>query len=276
MSARERIEAELAAVGRESDDAAIDIGAAALALAALDQPDVTLQPYKAHLADLAATAAALAPGTADAKLAAAALRQTIHRRHGYAGDTETYDDPQNANLLRVIDRRKGLPVALGILYLHVARVRGWALAGLNFPGHFLLRLEQGGVRVIIDPFHGRELRPGEMRDLLQRMAGAAAELEQWHYQPVGARDVLLRLQNNLKTRALQAGDAARAGDVVRSMLLLAPTHAPFWRELGLIETAQGNLQNALAAFQACMAHAADAALQRDAAALLQRLRQRLN
>jgi len=276
MSARQRIVAELAAIGRQSDDAAIDIGAAALALAALDQPDVALAPYQVHLAELAATAATLAPARADAKQAAAAICQTIHGRHGYAGDSETYDDPQNASLLRVIDRRKGLPVALGILYLHAARVRGWALAGLNFPGHFLLRLEQGGARAVIDPFHGRELGPGEMHELLQRMAGPAAELEPWHHQPVSARDVLLRLQNNIKTRALQAGDTARAADIVRSMLLLAPNHAPFWRELGLIETEQGNLQNALAALQACATHASDAAMRSDAVALLQRLRQRLN
>ncbi len=35
--------------------------------------------------------------------------------HRYHGDTLTCHDLQNANPMRVIDRRKGLPVALGIL-----------------------------------------------------------------------------------------------------------------------------------------------------------------
>ena len=52
----------------------------------------------------------------------------------------TYDDPQNADLMAVIDRRRGLPVALGILYIHAARAAGLEASGLNTPDHFLLQL----------------------------------------------------------------------------------------------------------------------------------------
>ena len=45
----------------------------------------------------------------------AALTGLLVGRHGFRGDNETYDDPRNANLMHVIDRRRGLPVALGIL-----------------------------------------------------------------------------------------------------------------------------------------------------------------
>ena len=277
MSARDAIEAELAGIGALGDDAALDIGRAALALAALDYPDIDRAPYAAHLQDLVRGAAELAPGDSDAAAQAEALREILHRRHGYVGDDVTYDDPQNANLLRVIDRRRGLPVALGILYLHVARAQGWALAGLNFPGHFLLRLEARGERKILDPFRGgAELGPDALRALLKQMTGTDAALEPWHYRPVSCRDVLLRLQNNIKTRALQAGNGGRAAEVLRAMLLLAPAEAPFWRELGLIEAERGNLQSAVAALEACVSRATDARLQRDAAGLLQRLRQKLN
>jgi len=58
----------------------------------------------------------------------AALTQVMAEEHGYGGDRQHYDDLQNANLIRVIDRRRGLPVALGILYLHAARAQGWRAA----------------------------------------------------------------------------------------------------------------------------------------------------
>ena len=45
------------------------------------------------------------------------LAEVIARSYGYRGDSDTYDDLQNADLVRVIERRKGLPVALSILYL---------------------------------------------------------------------------------------------------------------------------------------------------------------
>jgi regulator of sirC expression with transglutaminase-like and TPR domain len=93
----------------------------------------------------------------------AALNRTIHARYGYEGDSATYDDLQNANLIRVIDRRKGLPIALGILYIHAARSHGWDIVGLSFPGHFLLRLDCAGERAILDPFHRGKIRDaGEM------------------------------------------------------------------------------------------------------------------
>ena len=53
------------------------------------------------------------------------LAEIIASAYGYRGDSDTYDDLQNADVARVIERRKGLPVALAILYLHVARAQGW-------------------------------------------------------------------------------------------------------------------------------------------------------
>ena len=69
----------------------------------------------------------------------------------------------------------GLPVSLGILYLFAARAQGWSATGLNFPGHFLIRLESSdGQRVIIDPFYnGRSLEIQSLRELLKVVRGAA-------------------------------------------------------------------------------------------------------
>src|SRR6202042_1555305 len=110
--------------------------------------------YRQHLTALARDVGRHSTSSGDLTGRAAALNDIILLKHGYCGDELTYDDLQNANLMRVVDRRKGLPVALGILYLHAARAQGWEAVGLGFPGHFLVRLSQGPERVIIDPFHG--------------------------------------------------------------------------------------------------------------------------
>src|SRR3546814_19012868 len=72
---------------------------------------------------------------------ASARAGVMSAEFGYPGDTESYDDPQNADLVRVIDRRMGLPVSLGVLYIHAARAQSWPVCGLDFPGHFLIRLD---------------------------------------------------------------------------------------------------------------------------------------
>ena len=153
---------------------------------------------------------------------------------------------QNANLLRVIDRRKGLPVALGILYLHVGRAQGWPMTGLNFPGHFLIRLGDGGERVVLDPFHAGIERPvGQMRELLKAVAGPDAELRPEHWAAVDDRDILLRLQNNIKLRHLRGDSVGRALEVLEGMLLIAPGDAMLWREAGLLNARIGNLAAAI-------------------------------
>jgi hypothetical protein len=65
-----------------------------------------------------------------------------------------HDDPQNANLISAIDRRREMPVALGILYIHAAGAAGFDASGLNSPGHFLLRIGLRGGKTFMDPFNG--------------------------------------------------------------------------------------------------------------------------
>src|SRR5260370_426166 len=81
------------------------------------------------------------------------LAEVVAQSYGYRGDSQSYDDLQNADLVRVIERRKGLPVALSILYLHIARAQGWPAEGLAFPAHFLIRVGIEGARPLVDPFH---------------------------------------------------------------------------------------------------------------------------
>jgi regulator of sirC expression with transglutaminase-like and TPR domain len=256
-------------VGRQSDET-IDLAEAALLLAALDAPDVELAPYRRHLAELAADLADLAQGLAqslDARVAA--LRQVLAARHGYAGDKRTYDDLKNANLIHVIDRRRGLPVALGILYLHAARAQGWRAAGINFPGHFLIALEDDEERVIVDPFErGAQVDLAALRRMVKSALGAEAELQPEYSATMTNRGVLLRLQNNIKQRARDAGDHARAASVVDGMLAVAPEIADLWREAAELRAEIGEMRSALAALDRFLLLADDS--QRNEAMALRR------
>ncbi len=259
----------------------LPIGEAALALASFERPRVGLARYRQHLAtiarDVGRHGGAQGDPRGDLAARAAALNEIILLKYGYSGDELTYDDVQNANLMRVVDRRKGLPVALGILYLHAARAQGWDSVGLGFPGHFLIRLTEGAERLILDPFHGgRMLDAAGLRELLKAMAGQAAELSPEHYAPVADRDVLLRLQNNLKSRLLQAGRHERALSVVETMLLLAPNRAELWHEAGLLNARLGNMRAGMNALEEFIIRAPEGNARHQAAAVLQQLKSRLN
>jgi regulator of sirC expression with transglutaminase-like and TPR domain len=260
------------------DSPVLPVAEAALALASFDRPRVGLARYRAHLAALARDVGRHAgAGAGDLDGRARALNEIILLKHGYSGDELTYDDLQNANLMRVVDRRKGLPVALGILYLHAARAQGWDSVGLGFPGHFLIRLQDGAERLILDPFHGgRTCDAASLRELLKAMAGQAVELAPEHYAPVADRDVLLRLQNNVKSRLLQAGQDERALRVVETMLMLAPNLPDLWREAGMLNAGIGNIRASVHALGEFITRAPEGASRHQAAALMQQLKAKLN
>src|ERR1700758_5322003 len=213
-----------------SGERVLPIAEAALALASFDRPRVGFKRYRDHLRLLARDVGRHPGAAGDLAARTRALNEIILLKNGYSGDELSYDDLQNANLMRVVDRRKGLPVALGILYIHAARAQGWDSVGLGFPGHFLVRLTDGAERLILDPFHGgRVCDAATLRELLKAMAGQEVELAPEHYAPVADRDVLLRLQNNVKSRLLQAGRHERALGTVQSMLLIAPDLPELWQ-----------------------------------------------
>lgn len=259
------------------DDKAIDIADTALLLAAVERPDERLEPYREALAEIARDAQESTARSHSVDMQLAALTNLLVGRRGFRGDTETYDDPRNANLMHVIDRRRGLPVALGILWMHAARAYGGDIVGLAFPSHFLIRLFARGQRLILDAFGGgRSLGAEDLRRMLKQMSGADKEIEPAHYAPVGNRDVLIRLQNNIKLRALAANDPARALDVLQTMTLLAPDSGELWWETALLQSRLGNMRTAIATLESYLAGGSAHANRHEIEDLLRRLRSKVN
>lgn len=253
----------------------LPIAEAALAYAALARPALDLTFYRAHLAVLARAVGAI--GATGPEERAAALAEVLGRQFNYRGDTEHYDDLANADLARVIDRQRGLPVALGILYIATARAQGWPAAGLNFPGHFLIALGEGTERLILDPFERGAICDTErLHSLLRAFEGDSAELRPAHSRPVDDRDVVLRLENNIKLRLVQAGETEKALALIERMLLLAPEYSVLWDELAQLNGTLGRMTAAIAAAETAIGHAASAAQREHAASLLRRFKARLN
>jgi regulator of sirC expression with transglutaminase-like and TPR domain len=270
--------ARLTAFG-QGPDRDIELAEAALLLASLDHGQPALEECRTLLAAVAEELRLTEAGRGDERLAAraGALRAVLAERHGFRGDAATYDDLDNADLIRVIQRRRGLPVALAILYIDAARRLGWPVEGLNFPGHFMIRLTGADGEGVLDPFDGGALRDrAEMLELLRRSAGPQAELSPDHLAAVGNRDILLRLQNNIKFRLLAAGEVERAVGILERMLLVAPSEPLLWFEAGGHYARLGKLRAAIEALERCTGLAAGASLGQRAETLLADLRSKLN
>ena len=217
------------------DEADIVLDEAALSLALLDHPDTDLAPYDAVLAAIAARLADVGSDAVTAHARADTLSAVLGGEYGFVGDQETYDDPANADLIRVIDRRRGLPVSLAILYVAAARRVGWIADVLDVPGHVLVLVGGDAAPIIVDPFRGGVLvAPDELVALVAaRAPNAAPAVTQVAAMP--NRAVLVRLLTNQASRAAQAGHGRRALELYTRMTVMAPAYGPAWWERARLE-----------------------------------------
>jgi regulator of sirC expression with transglutaminase-like and TPR domain len=206
-----------------------------------------------------------------------ALAETMAGDLGLSGDLFTLEDPDNADVIAVAGKRRGLAVTIGLFYLHAARRCGLTLQGVDFPGHFLLRIETEEGPLALDPFsEGRVVLPSELtrRALHAGLTPNVADRLDRLMAPVSDRAVLIRLQNIIFARASATGDYARAERAALRRALLDPVDHRPWLDVAAAREGQGALAGALEALQRATELDGGAALA--ARAQRERVRLRLN
>jgi regulator of sirC expression with transglutaminase-like and TPR domain len=139
------------------------------------------------------------------------LAQPLLRRMndlGFAQDDFTPLRPQVALLDKVLQRRRGQPLTLGLIALELARSLEIPMVGVNFPGHFLLRVP--GADHLLDPCGGRRLYPNDCRELLHRQYGPNMKLSAEHLATAEPGQMLQRLSRNLRQLYLSHDDFINA------------------------------------------------------------------
>lgn len=166
----------------------------ALALAA-EFRDVDAAGAMEHLDALGSELAESLSGR-DPASETAAIAELLGGRHGFAGDRHDYDHPDNSMLDLVLERRRGLPIVLSVVYVEVGRRAGVPVLGVGLPGHFVAGHFGAVPPLLIDPFAG-----GAPVD-------ADAGLPQ--VRPWDARQIALRMLNNLTASYRRRGDLGAA------------------------------------------------------------------
>lgn len=239
----------LEAFRRCRGNARIDEGRMAVLVAQLLDPDIVRATVEARLQSLAAECPV---DTAPWEFLAG---------RGFEGNVADYQSLDNSNLGRVLETGRGIPISLGVVLMRVARAAGRAAAGINFPGHFLVQVDDA----LVDPFVMRTIEP---EDLLKRHAAAAQTSPEALFAVASPLAVGLRMLNNVKL--IYSGQAAwhKTLDVLDAQLALAPQQPALhleqgdvWRRLGSVTAARASWERVLELAAALTAHEAKPMLQ---------------
>ncbi|MEW9856570.1 SirB1 family protein [Novosphingobium sp. M1R2S20] len=226
------------------DEDEIELDEAALVLAQLDHPDTDLAPYEELLDAIETRLDVVGQMAETASERAEVLAFVLGDEFGFAGDKDTYDHPDNADMIRVLDRRRGLPVSLSMLWVAAARRMGWDADLLDVPGHVLVLIGTEADPVIVDPFAGG-VRVGAER--IAALVHAFAEPDRAAVTQVSAmpnRAVLVRLLQNQASRAEKAGRGRRALEIYVRMTTIAPSTVHAWWERARLELVDGEVSAA--------------------------------
>ena len=196
---------------------------------------------------------------------------------GLSGDLFGAENLANADLISVADRRRGYSITLAILYLEAAKRCRLDMQGVDFPGHFLLRVETPEGPIALDPFAGGHVvMPSDLirRALRAGLPPSAADDLEHLMTPISARKVALRLQDKLFARANAAGDFEAAERAALRRALLDPADHRPWLDVATAREGQGRLAGALQAL--ARAQSVDGGAAQAARAQRERMRLQLN
>ena len=195
---------------------------------------------------------------------------------GYEGNRENYFDPRNSYLNEVIDRKTGIPISLSILYASLAERLGVVLEGVNFPAHFMLRLDDSRQPLFIDPFHAGEFLDrrgceGRLSDLTHHPVALSDD----QVAPCPPRVIVARMLRNLKAIYLGTNDFPSALSVQRRLAAAAADEPEEQRDLGMICLQLDHSGEAIDPLQAYLAALPDAADAEPVTALLNAARRQV-
>jgi regulator of sirC expression with transglutaminase-like and TPR domain len=227
-------------------DEAINLARAALYIAQEEYPLLDPEEYLNALAVMATEVEERLPPERYPLRVVQTLNHYLYEDLGFAGNAAHYYDPRNSYLNDVIERRRGIPITLSLVYLEVAKRIGFPMVGVGMPGHFLIRPTVAEMELFIDPFHqGAVMFAEDCQERLNQLYGQPAELRSEFLQPVSNRQFLARMLTNLKMIYVNQEDLPRSLSMVERLLLLFPNAPQEQRDRGILYYRLGRWTEAL-------------------------------
>ncbi|HTJ93428.1 MAG TPA: tetratricopeptide repeat protein [Pararobbsia sp.] len=220
-----------------AEDVGFPLTEAALAIAQDAYPDLDLQATLASIDELALRVKKRVPADAGVAQKLQVLNRFFFGELGFAANLNDYNDPDNSHLHIVIQRRRGIPISLAVLYLEISSQIGVLARGVSFPGHFLLRVTTPAGEIMLDPTTGEALSESRLVDMLepyvrQHSGESISSVLRALLMPSTDREIVARMLRNLKSIYLQTERWQRLLGIQQRLVTLLPDRVEERRDRG--------------------------------------------
>ena len=213
-----------------------DIFEASLLLAKRSDPALDIERYLHILHAWSVELRESMPTSGDITQRIGALNRFLFEDKGFHADHDDFYNPDNSRIDKVIDRRKGIPVSMSIIYVALGQRVGVDLQGVSFPGHFLVKVVVEEGVFVLDPYHyGVSLSEEQLERLLKHAApDASMSMLAEFLEAASPEETVMRLMRSLKTIYRQRNNHEEALEILNTMLAIDPNQPDERRERGLL------------------------------------------
>lgn len=235
----------------QQSDEYIDLAKAALYIAQEEYPELDIEEYLNALDAMAMELEERLPSEKYPLKIIQSINKYLYDDLKFTGNKQNYYDPRNSFLNDVIERRVGIPIALALLYIEIARRIDFPMIGIGMPGHFLIRPDVSEIEIFVDAFNSGEIMfPQDCEQRLSQIYQQNVTLQPEFLAPVTKKQFLARMLTNLKYIYLKQQELEKALSCVERILLLFPSAALELRDRGLLSYQIGRFNQAADDLQA--------------------------
>lgn len=158
-------------------------------------PDLDVMNIRAQLLDIAAIIKSSFHENMSDLQKISQINKGLYSHFGFKGDNDTYYSPKNSILSDVLERKKGNPLLLSILYIEVAKLLDLNIVGINLPRHFVVGLMKEDIDCYLSPFNRGTILT--LEDLHAYLKKLNLPIEDQFLEECSNRDIIKRVLLNL-------------------------------------------------------------------------------
>ena len=228
----------------------VELATGALLIAQSEYRELNIENYLHQLDEMADTVRERIQETTLPEAHITVLNQYLFQEKGFTGNTDNYYALGNNFLNFVLDKKTGIPITLGVVYIEVGRRAGLPLVGVNFPGHFLVRYQREHLDILLDVFeNGSFMCEDALQTKLQETHGDSVPLESSMLVEATDKEILARILRNLTRAYTLLENYDKALTAAERITWLLPNVAADYRLLGYLHYKNHAYSEGIAAFE---------------------------
>ena len=147
------------------------------------------------------------------------INNFLFYQQGFKGNTENFYEPENTFFNDVMERKKGIPISLSILYLLICKRLKLPTYGVNLPAHFIIKYVDDKDEFYIDPYNnGIVISKSEAVKFLSRIGLTKEDFESISFLKIADdKDIIKRSLNNLVNIYTRSGDVQKTEQLKKLM-----------------------------------------------------------